>query len=37
MFSTILLKPECIWFEVSCPVYQFIGGENDFNLNTEWS
>jgi len=27
----------CIWFEVSYSVYQFIGGENDSNSNTEWS
>ena len=38
LFVTIfLLKPGCIWFEVSCSVYQFIGGENDSNFNIEWS
>jgi len=33
----IFLKPRCIWFEDSYYVYQFIGGENDSNSNTEWS
>jgi len=28
---------ECIWFQVSYSVYQFIGGENDSNSNTELS
>jgi len=25
------------WFELSYSVYQFIGGENDLNSNTEFS
>ena len=37
LFMQSLLKPRCIWFEVSYYVYQFIGGENDSNSNTEWS
>jgi len=36
-FHTKFLKPRCIWFEVSYSVYQFIGGANDSNSNTEWS
>jgi len=36
-FIFFLLKPGCIWFEVSCSVYQFIGGANDSNSNTVWS
>jgi len=26
----------CIWFQVSYSVYQFIGGINDSNSNTQW-
>jgi len=26
-----------IWFEVFDCVYQFIGGQNDSNSNTDWS
>jgi len=36
-FPTNFLKQGCIWFQVSNSVYQFIGGENDFNSNIEWS
>jgi len=36
-FIQNFLKPRCIWFAVSYSVYQFIGGENDSNSNTEWS
>jgi len=40
-FHEFSLKPGCIWFEVSYSairrVYEFIGGENDSNSNTEWS
>jgi len=35
--ENFLLKPGCIWSEVSYSVYQFIGGENNSNSNTEWS
>jgi len=34
-FRDSFLKLGCIWFEVSYSVYQFIGGENDSNSNTE--
>jgi len=35
-FIQIFVKPRCIWFEDFYNVYQFIGGENDSNSNTEW-
>jgi hypothetical protein len=33
--SKKLLNLGCILFEVSYAIYQFIGGENDTNFNTE--
>jgi len=37
VFIQNYLNTRYIWFEVSYYVYQFIGGENDSNSNTEWS
>jgi len=37
LFEVHFFEQGGIWFEVSCSVYQFIGGENDSNSNTEWS
>jgi predicted acyl esterase len=31
-----LIIPWCIWFQVSYSVYQFTGGGNDSNFNTQW-
>jgi len=37
LFIIFLLKPACIWIEVSCSVYEFIGGKNDSSSNTQRS